>query len=131
MKSVSSFFLIIVFFVGGIFPRTDVEEVFKIPNLIAHYFEHKQTTLQELNVWSFLQLHYGIDSPHAKSHHTEKDHSLPMFHYHCAGLTFVMPNRFISFPVIHPVIFVQDLYSFYQNTYVYLFSISFLRPPRS
>ncbi|MDJ1469175.1 hypothetical protein QNI16_11070 [Cytophagaceae bacterium YF14B1] len=129
MKSGIALLLSFVFFAGSLFPFTDVEEAFKIPNLISHYFEHTESTTKDLSVWEFLQLHYGLNSSHAKSHHTETDHSLPMFHSHCIGLTFVMP-RFLTFPRIHPIALTQFTYSFYQNTYAYLFSISFLRPPR-
>ncbi|MDJ1497568.1 hypothetical protein QNI19_31805 [Cytophagaceae bacterium DM2B3-1] len=129
MKSGIALLLTFVFFAGSLFPFTDVEEAFKIPNLISHYFELKESTPEDLSAWEFLQLHYGLGSSHAKSHHTETDHSLPMFHSHCLGLTFVMP-RFLTFPEIQSIALKNYTYSFYQNTYAYLFSISVLRPPR-
>ena len=128
MKSVVALFLGFVFFLGSIFPNTDVDEVYKIPNLIQHYFEHKKEVGADFGFWHFLQLHYGLGSTHAKTHKT--DASLPMFQHHCSGFTFVLPLT-LSFSYQLPAAsFTQLRHSFYQNTYAYLFSITHLRPPK-
>ncbi len=129
MKPIVALVLAFLFLIGSLFPRTDMEEVFKIPNLVQHYLEHKEKATQGFSFLDFLNLHYGINSTHAQTH--QKEHaSVPMFHAHCAGLTFVLPVSYFMWKAI-PEVVLSSLYtSFYHNTYQYLFSFSFLRPPR-
>jgi hypothetical protein len=69
MKEYTSFLLSLVLFLGSLFPQTDVEEVFKIPQLVPHYLEHKQTVTIEFTFIDFLVMHYSMDSDHARAPH--------------------------------------------------------------
>jgi len=129
MKSIIALLLGVIFFAGGLFPHTDIEEVYKIPSLIHHYFEHEQNTTEDSGFWHFLQLHYGIGSKHTNKH--QGDSKLPMFHHHCVGLMFVLPKMIAFAQAPEPSVLLSCRYSFYRNTYAYLFSVSPLRPPQS
>lgn len=77
--------LAILFGLGGLFPGTDVEEVAKLPALVAHYYEHEAEQGQQ-SFLSFLDEHYGLGSSHkSKSGH---DHGkLPLVkHEHQLGI---------------------------------------------
>jgi|GEM_PF-4672473 len=128
MKPVVAPFLGFVFFTNSIFPHTHVEEISKTHNLIGHYFGHCQMAAEQFTFREFPGMYYGLDSTHAKSH--QSNHRQPMFHQHCAGLTFILPT-YITFPQQSVIVRIPDQYVHYQNTYAYLFPHSFLRPPQA
>lgn len=130
MKSGTSLFLGLLLLAGSLFPQTDVEEVYKIPGLIAHYNLHKQTAPRNFDVWQFLDMHYNASSKHARQSH--KGVTIPLYNHLSAGFVFTLtpfqPQRkpaelvaLIPWPQVH--------FS-YQNLYSFL-TISFLfQPPQ-
>jgi len=54
--------------------NTEINQVFKLPNLVCHYFEHCQLN-PDISFFRFLSMHYGgNDGTHADD---EKDNQLP------------------------------------------------------
>ena len=126
MKEYTSLLLSMLLFLGSLFPQTDVEEVFKIPQLLPHYLEHKQAAQADFDFVDFLVLHYSLDSEHAKAPHPATN--IPMHNHVMSGTAFIMSD------LLH-----LDLYTFnpctifrsiYKNSYSYVFAYSFLQPPR-
>jgi hypothetical protein len=129
IKSLIAICLSILFTAGGLFPGTDVEDVYKVPILLKHYQEHKAAATKDGLDFSFiayLKLHYGFSSEHAQTPHS--DTNLPMYKHLSTGLTFIMPELFnISF-VASPLSYFNK--SCYIEGYFFLPVTSFLQPPR-
>ncbi|GAB4044030.1 hypothetical protein [Spirosoma litoris] len=128
MKSVTALFLGILLFVGSLFPQTDVEEVYKIPGLIAHYQLHKKAAGSGFDIWQFLELHYNASSKHAKTPH--KGVKIPLYNHLSTGFVFVLtqPHRLpaelavlIPWPQVH--------FS-YENLYSFLTATLLFQPPQ-
>jgi hypothetical protein len=126
MKSIISISFAFLFFLGSLFPKNDMAELFKIPILLQHY----QTNHSNLSFWNFLKLHYS-----QTNHHSDQDHeNLPLQKNcpefcHCF-LVFIIPNYFntltllkISFPNKFKISWL-DNYSFLSETHL-------LQPPRT
>ena len=122
MKSITSLFLGLLFLAGSLFPQTDVEEVYKIPGLLAHYHLHKKTAGRDFDFWQFLDMHYNASSKHAKLPH--KGVEIPLYNHLSLGFVFTlnsfqpqeMPAQVVTlipWPQVHFT--YQNLYS-YQNT---------------
>ncbi len=127
MRTIVALLLSLLLFLGSLFPHTDVEEVYKIPHLIAHYQQHKAAAVADFSFWGFLVLHYSPDSEHAKTPH--QGVKIPMYNHLVPGLVFI-----VTLPVIFSLLRVVQLLTprlaRYQNTYSYLFSLSLLQPPQ-
>ncbi|WP_019991294.1 hypothetical protein [Rudanella lutea] len=128
MKSVTALCLGILLLVGSLFPQTDVEEVFKLPGLVTHYQWHKQIAKGDIDIWQFLEMHYGLSSKHAKTDH--EGVKIPLYNHLSAGFVFVLsapqfvPARletFLNWPSIHFT---------YENLYSFLRVAPLLQPPR-
>ena len=97
MRKAVLWFLVTLFGIGGLFPGTDVEEVFKLPALAAHYVQHLHESAGATDLLEFLAEHYGpqAEQKHQGSH--EHD-GLPMIkHLDHLGL-WVMPELNIQLP---------------------------------
>jgi hypothetical protein len=127
VRTIVALLLSLLLFLGSLFPHTDVEEVYKIPQLIAHYQQHKAATPTGLGFWDFLVMHYSPGSEHAKTPHEGVE--IPMYSHVLPGLVFI-----VTFPVIFSLLHVVRLLpprvASYQNRYAYLFSLSLLEPPQ-
>lgn len=77
MKKIISILLISLFGLGALIPKSDMEELFKIPNLIQHY----QNSHTDLSLLDFMAAHYN------EANHDDQDHEqLPLKHHHHQGL---------------------------------------------
>jgi hypothetical protein len=126
MKEYTSLLFSILLFLGSLFPQTDVEEVFKIPQLLPHYLEHKQSAQSDFNFIDFLIMHYTPGSEHAQAPHPSTN--IPMHNHVMTGMAFIMPDLLQL--DLHTVNFCTAFRTVYKNTYSYLFSYTFLQPPR-
>lgn len=126
MKEYTSLLLSTLLFLGSLFPQTDVEEVFKIPQLLPHYLEHKHTAQADFDFLDFLILHYSPGSDHAQTPHPSTN--IPMHNHVMTGMAFIIPGLLqLDLYTFDPCPIYQSIY---KNTYAYLFSYSFLQPPR-
>lgn len=66
--------------------NTEISQVFKLPNLINHYFEHHLLN-RGLNFFEFLAMHYGGDD--GTNADDEKDSQLPYHNLHHNTLSVV------------------------------------------
>jgi len=79
-------------------PQTDFEELAKIPDLVAHFQEHKDKD-NNLSFLTFIQKHYS------SNHKNEEDHSkLPLLK-HCSCLFYaVLQAEYPKIELPSPVI---------------------------
>jgi len=125
MKSSVSLFLASLFFAGSLFPKSDMDELFKIPALIGHYTEHKSKTTASFNFLDFLWLHYAVGSTHDEAAHENLPLSLDM----CSGMICVLQSTF--YQIVHfNTHVVKPSFSFYSLQYSFLSVFSLLNPPK-
>lgn len=125
MKSLVSIFLATLFFAGSLFPKSDMDELFKIPALFEHYSEHKAKSKGELSFMDFLLMHYAVGSTHDEASHDKLPLSMDM----CTGIICVLQSTF--YQIVHPnTHFVKPSFSFYCLQYSFLSVFSLLNPPR-
>lgn len=74
---------------SSLMPHNDMEELVKIPSLIAHYHEHLEAANgNTLSFQDFLADHYGSD----KRSHQDQDHeNLPFVKHQMPGLIYIIP----------------------------------------
>ncbi len=78
--------LLISFISIHLLGNTEISQVFKLPNLIDHYFEHHRID-RSLNFFEFLAMHYGgNDGTDADN---DKDSQLPCHNLHHNTLSIV------------------------------------------
>ena len=79
--------LIIVLMMVHLFGNTELSQVFKLPKLISHYFQHK-TLSPSITFADFLNMHYGGDD--GTSTDDDIDSQLPYHHsdLHCLFCTY-------------------------------------------
>lgn len=105
VKQAVLWLLVVLFGLGGLFPGTDIEEVAKLPALVAHYYEH-ETQQGQQSFLSFLDEHYGLGSKHKESGKHDHD-GLPLVkHEHHLGI-WTMPELSISLVPITEIISLQ------------------------
>lgn len=79
MKSLATILLSVHLLLAGLMPHADVHELGKLPNLVAHFLEHKTDTNASLT--GFLAIHYGsTEGEHQDDSHGE----LPFQDHHHA-----------------------------------------------
>ncbi|MBL7739003.1 MAG: hypothetical protein JNK14_07280 [Chitinophagaceae bacterium] len=66
--------LLISFISVHLLGNTEINQVFKLPNLIDHFFEHHRID-RDLNFFEFLAMHYGGDD--GTDADNDKDNQLP------------------------------------------------------
>lgn len=97
-----AFVLSLVVLGSSLFPGYDPEELYKVPELLAHYQQHKQSS--DLGFLDFLAQHYLPGAKHEGKH----DHSkLPMFeHNHFHAVFFIITLPTISWQLIEQPLLV-------------------------
>ncbi|KAA9357535.1 hypothetical protein [Larkinella humicola] len=128
MKSTLALFLGILMLAGSLFPQTDVEKVYKLPGLLAHYQLHRQAAKNTFDFWQFLSLHYAAGSEHAKTPH--KGVKLPMYNHLSSGFVFVLTEP--QWQPIEPAIFTPfpSVRFSYENRYSFQRTTLLFQPPR-
>jgi hypothetical protein len=92
MQKLVARFLSFVVLVSSISPNLDVEELYKVPRLVAHYLEHTMEDT-ELDFVEFLAQHYHTDQRNNVEHQ-----DLPFLCHSCSNLLFV----FVEFKLPSP-----------------------------
>lgn len=128
MKSATSFFLGILLLAGSLFPQTDVEEVYKVPGLIAHYQLHKQSAADDFDFWQFLEMHYSPSSQHAQTSH--KGVKIPLYNHLSTGFVFVLNQPQLLPHELAVLIPWPQLHFTYQNLYSFQATTLLFQPPR-
>jgi hypothetical protein len=130
MKSITSFFLGLLLLAGSLFPQTDVEEVFKIPGLIAHYHVHQKTAPRGFDFWQFLELHYNASSQHAQEPH--KGVKIPLYNHLSTGFVFTLPTSHPQQAITELVTLLPwpQVHFSYENLYSFLNTSGQFQPPQ-
>jgi len=129
LRKFTSILLVTLIFTGSLFPKTGIEELHKIPQLIIHYQDHLKTENNSFNFFSFLIKHYASD--HAQNGHAHQGHpSLPSMHSGAPIFAFIVPFYSLNFMAN----FVSTLFSqkinFYHTIYSFIYTSSLLQPPK-
>jgi hypothetical protein len=128
MRSLLSMFLVSLVFSSSLFPRLCEEELETIPQLMAHFVEHRRS--EALSFTEFLLLHYA--SEHGHIGHSQKGHpGLPLFHHTVSsGFCCVLPQFHFCFsrPAFDALLSLPHI--LYQQQYSYLFAAFLLQPPQ-
>lgn len=105
-------------------PGMDFCELFKLPDLLGHFHEHKQLD-EELSFIEFMGFHYGNDNPEPADEHRLpfKDHHCCAGHTHTAVTCHNALRLAPEFLKEHP----KDLYSF---NFISQFSATIWQPPK-
>jgi hypothetical protein len=130
MKRLVAIWMSILFISGSLFPGTDVEEVYKVPQMLMHFNEHKKEARNEgksFDFMEFLLMHYGFSSDHAQTPHNDTE--LPMYKHLSTGLTFIMPELFIFSFSAKPTLNTSQ--ALYLENYRSQYYITFLQPPQA
>ncbi|MBY0425807.1 MAG: hypothetical protein K2Q22_09240 [Cytophagales bacterium] len=125
MKSLVSILLASLFFAGSLFPKSDMDELFKIPALLEHYAEHKAKSSNEFSFMDFLMLHYSLGSTHDESAHA----NLPLSMDLCTGMICTI-SGFMDFSFSCLNFISRPLNSFYSLQYSFQSVFSLLNPPK-
>lgn len=128
MRSTVALLLGLLMLAGSLFPQTDVEEVYKLPGLVAHYQFHKQISGPDFDFWQFLDLHYNPDSPHAKTPH--KGVGIPFYNHLSTGFVFILsfPQRVVR--ALTSITLLPTVQFSYQNSYCFQRATTLLQPPQ-
>lgn len=86
MRRVTLLFIMFAYFSSV----TEVHELFKVSNLIAHYLQHRESD-HNLSFSDFLFLHYDEHSEHADSSEHNDDLPFKSHHVPIAWFNFVAP----------------------------------------
>ncbi len=123
MNRIISISLLLLFGLGSLVPKSDMEELFKIPNLIQHY----QNSHSNLSLLDFIAAHYN------QTNHDDLAHEqLPLKHHHHQGLQLfdvlisVMPEL-VAFQDIDFTIYTPSICPKYH----FLYSPIFSPPPQA
>jgi hypothetical protein len=82
MRQILLISIISIHFLGN----TEISQLFKLPNLIDHYFEHHRQN-PNIDFFKFLAMHYGGDD--GTDADNEKDNQLPCHNLHHNTLSVV------------------------------------------
>ena len=110
--------------------NTEISQVFKLPNLIDHYFEHHRLNT-DLSFFEFLAMHYGGDD--GTDADNDKDSQLPCHNLHHNSLSVVCFNIAQDVPVLD----IVTVYNIEKNRKPLLtflpqkHGMSLLRPPQA
>jgi len=108
---------------GSFMPLNDIEELAKIPNLYAHFQEHKVHHNNQLSFMDFMSEHYSTKNCEDKDHK-----KLPFFEHQISGLVFLIPT--FSIELIHTFEFILKVYSPESQSDIITISQSVWQPPR-
>lgn len=124
MKSFFSISFAILFFLGSLFPKTDMEELFKVPILLKHYLiKHSDT-----NFFVFLSIHYS-----QANQNTDIEHEKLPLQSHCPEycycfLVFIIPN-YTAYYDVQTINFSLDFESLWFDYYHFNPETHLLKPP--
>jgi len=125
MKILVSTFLAVLFFAGSLLPKSNINELSKIPALLDHYAVHKASAGADFSFFDFLWLHYGIGSTHEEQAHDQLPLSMDM----CAGIICTLVRTLEL--IVHPITQIAKVTSsFYSLQYSFLSVFSLLNPPK-
>ncbi len=127
MKKLLSLSLALLLFCGSLLPQGDVEELFKIPYLIQHYYqEHSNQAFLD-----FLAEHYGNGTNAQVHQQADQDHQkLPLKQHDHQGLQiFNFLPSFWSATLTSSETPRIDSFLDSKNLYHFIQSSKFLRPP--
>ncbi|TAF66242.1 MAG: hypothetical protein EAZ55_06345 [Cytophagales bacterium] len=120
--------LALLIFLGSICPQSDIEEAYKMPHLLMHYWQSHA----EISFLEFLSLHYHQNSTHKKediAHHEKLPLQTSDAHSHLLAFVFIgfswsyhLSNDTIEYPA--------SFFSF-EEDYSYLRICTLLQPPRA
>lgn len=93
MKAALALFLSLIMFVGGLMPHNDVEELGKLPQLLAHYQYHQTPRGGSLSFTQFLSAHYNFGGSTIQQCPPSTEHDqLPLHGQHrLPNLEYVVP----------------------------------------
>ena len=123
MKSLGVILLAIWITLGCFMPQNDMEELVKIPNLYAHFEEHKSQHNNQLSFLDFIAEHYSTKDCEDKDHK-----QLPFFEHQIPGLVFLIPQ--FSIELVQTFEFIPKVYSPETQSEVITISQSVWQPPR-
>jgi len=123
MKSLGVILLAFWLTLGSFMPQNDMEELAKIPNLYAHFQEHKEQQGNHLTFLDFITEHYSTKNCEDKGHK-----QLPFFEHQIPGLIFLIPH--FSLELIQSFEFLQKSYLPECQSDINKISISVWQPPR-
>lgn len=95
--------------------QTPLHEIFKVPILVTHFFEHKEQN-KDMSLMDFFKLHYAeniIDADH------DKDMKLPF--KHCSAPMFIVstiPTAKLAIDISPTFIDIPKLLSGYKNAFL-------------
>ncbi|WP_299823726.1 hypothetical protein [uncultured Pontibacter sp.] len=101
MKGRVIFFTVFIF-IGSLLPNSDLHELSKIPTLLQHYQQHRQSANWQLSFSDFLKMHYACSA----EQQTAGEHdSLPFKQMGNSAYDY-----FVSTPVVqHPTDFIEQM----------------------
>lgn len=124
MKNTTIYLLSLLLFVWSFIPRSNLNELSKLPFLVKHYQSHVNSSNENASLLNFLNEHYSNKDHDDKNHEKLplQDQSLTFF-----SLIF-SPNSNLEIELnnqksIQPV-------SFYKVSYSYLFLSDLFHPPK-
>jgi hypothetical protein len=125
MKKYVSIFLLCLFSLAAFVPRMDLDRLYEIPDLAAHFLEHKASD-NNTNFIDFIHNHYGKDSQQPSD-----GHELPFQKHDCsmiggtvASFLSQADNFFFNFPSI-------SIRTTYTQYFPSLFLSDIWQPPRA
>ena len=112
-----------------LFSTTELSQLLKVPLLIEHYIEHRETNNQ-FTLIEFLFFHYAVD--HGQDDDHENDLELPFkSHHNCVNsfLNVYLPPEKIS--IENPIRFVEkEIYIKKSRVLITSFIANIWQPPR-
>lgn len=109
--------------------NTEISQVFKIPNLVDHYFEHCRIN-PEMSFFQFLAMHYGGDD--GTDADNDKDNALPCHnpHHNTLSVVSVKIQEAPSGEIISSGDtdnYIMPLLAYYPQEHIF----SFFKPPKT
>ncbi|TAH29308.1 MAG: hypothetical protein EAZ06_07270 [Cytophagales bacterium] len=126
MKKTMAFSFALWLFLGSLFPKTDMEELCKVPILFQHYInEHA-----DLSFWQYLKMHYSENSTHQD---VGNEHSqLPMQNHSHFCAHFLFTDFRFSYSLLNQICWLKNTHYnfFWQNNYRFYLESSLYSPPK-
>ncbi len=113
---------------GSLFPKTDMEELCKVPILIKHYIsEHAN-----LSFLTYLQLHYNDSKTHTDDNKEHEQLPLQTHSNLCVNFvfTYFKFSYFLNNQVFMPI-YTPKIFGFLENHYDFQLENSLFSPPKS
>lgn len=129
MRSVLSIGFIFLFSYQALLPHMDLCcELPKIPILLEHYQEHQRSA--DLNLFSFLNFHYGNQAKDTHHHRDDHDEKLPFKGQPCCyGVVLIIPSFLMYHYIFQSVIAPEKKFD-YQQPFHSEYIHSIFQPPQ-